>query len=93
MRVAADGEAADDLAVVPLGDENRSVRIAAQRLQVPALVGGAPPLPGDADKPALRLGAHGIGELRELLGVGRVGLPDAEVHGTSVRLGDAGAPS
>ena len=55
VRVAPDREAADERPVAALRDEDRRVRIAAQRLEEAALIAGAPPLAGDADQPALGL--------------------------------------
>ena len=58
MWVAPDREAPDERPVVPLRDEDGRVPIPAQRLEEAALVARAPPLAGDADQPALRLGTH-----------------------------------
>ena len=83
MRVAPDGEAADERPVVVLRDEDGRVRVAAQGLEEAALVPGAPPLAGDADEPALRLRAHRVGEPGQLLRIGRIGVPDLEAHAST----------
>src|SRR5581483_11659158 len=80
VRVAADREPADERPILPLRDVDRGVRVAAQGLEEAALVTGTPPLAGDADQPALRLGAHGVGETRQLLRIGRVGVSNPEIH-------------
>ena len=80
VRVAPNREPAQERPVLALRDQDRRVRVAAQRLEEAALVAGAPPLPGDADQPALRLAAHGLCEPRQLLGVGRIGVADRVAH-------------
>src|SRR5262249_44814568 len=71
---------ADERLVVALGDEDGRVRIPAQRLEEAAFVARAPPLARDADQPAFGLGAHGVGEPRQLLGVRRLRVADLETH-------------
>ena len=69
VRVARERHPADDLAV-GLGDEDGGVVGAADGAQVAPLVGDAAPL-ARRDQEAPGLGAHGLGEPHELVGVGR----------------------
>ena len=61
-----------------LRDEDGSVRVAPQRLQIPPLVADAAPLAVGRDQPRLRLAAHRLREPRQLLGVRRIGLAHDE---------------
>ena len=72
--VTRDRQAPDDEPVV-LGDEDRRVRIAADRAQVAPLVGGVPPAVC-RHEPALRLGADRVAERLQALRVGRLGAAD-----------------
>ena len=82
MRVARDGEPADDPAhVVVDGDEDCGVRMPTNGLQVAAFVGGASP--GlRRQQPFAGLPADGRREPDELVGVGRLGGTDRD-HGTT----------
>src|SRR5581483_11998164 len=78
MRVAGDGEPADDRAVV-LRDEHHRVGMPAQRAQIPALAGDAPP-GRRGQQPSLRLRGHLVRERDERRGVARLGRADNRSH-------------
>jgi len=83
MRVAPDREAADERPVAALRHEDGGVWVATDRLEEAPLVSRAPPLAGDADQPALRLGAHSVRETGQLLRVGGIGVTDPEAHAST----------
>src|SRR5688572_7237838 len=81
MDIACHREPSHDAAVL-LRDEDGSVVVATDGLEVTALVGGASPLSG-GDEPALAFRADLAGEVDEAVGVAGLSPPNAKGHRTT----------
>src|SRR5438445_2415938 len=82
MLVASDREPPDDLSILRLGHEDRRMREASNRAQVPALVAHCPPAVLRREPP-FRLGRDGVPELLQPRSIAGIGRTNDEAHRTT----------